>query len=210
MIRDDFKGGIDTLEPAFRFLRTATNQRRWLVISGFEETSLSPSNRMLRIARNIRETTDCVLFVGDHASVGYERAIREGMPADCVFQAFGVREAAEILRRELRRHDLILLKGLGGHHLARIYFALEEERLGSVKCWRSTCEKKIICEISARKVAVVDCRRGEGTSERAAVHEPLSPKSVRNHSGVVETPVSCLASHTVNSNRLTTPRCGVY
>jgi UDP-N-acetylmuramyl pentapeptide synthase len=147
MIRDDFKGGIDTMEPAFRFLRTATNQRRWLVISGFEETSLSPSNRMLRIARNIRENTDCVLFVGDHASVGYERAIREGMPADCVFQAFGVREAAEILRRELRSHDLILLKGLGGHHLARIYFALEEERLGSVKCWRSTCEKKIICDI---------------------------------------------------------------
>jgi len=58
--------------------------------------------------------------------------------------AFGtVREAAMYLSSELRRHDLLLLKGSNkADHLARIALNMSTE-LG---CWRQRCGRKEFCD----------------------------------------------------------------
>ena len=46
-------------------------------------------------------------------------------------------------RRELRAGDLVLLKGRGTDHLARLFFA----QFGPLACWKHPCHFQIICDI---------------------------------------------------------------
>lgn len=147
LLRDEVKGGADTVEPAFHVLREARGVRRWLVTSGFEETSKKPQARMKIVARSARGMADVVVFVGDHAGTGYRRAISEGFSPDCVFLATDLRKATEIVRTHTRAHDLVLLKGKHRDHLSRLYFAQVEEQFGSMNCWRTDCDRMIICDL---------------------------------------------------------------
>lgn len=147
LLRDEFKGGVDSMKPAFRVLREARGVRRWLVTSGFDETSLGPSARIKAVARDSPGLADVVLFIGDHAATGYRRAVAEGFPPDRLFQAVNLRRATEIVRSHSRPGDLILLKGRSGDHLSRLYFALSEEQFGPMTCEHSACRRRIICDL---------------------------------------------------------------
>lgn len=146
VIRDDYKGGVDTLRPGLDVLRAAPPGRRWLVNAGVDESRRSDGDRMKLAAREAPGAVDFAVFIGDHADDACQRAIRDGIPEDHVFGALNAQQAADIVRRETRRGDLILLKGSGHSHLARIYFAQEEGRFGRVTCWRNDCRKRMLCD----------------------------------------------------------------
>jgi UDP-N-acetylmuramoyl-tripeptide--D-alanyl-D-alanine ligase len=146
ILRDDFKGGVDTLKPALEVLRTARAGRRWIVTSGFEESARGETDRMKQLARQLPGVADYVLFVGEKAGVGCTRAIKEGFSQDRVFHAVSQQRAVEVLRARLEPGDLVLLKGPGNDHLTRIYYALMEHKYGPVACWVPTCTKQGICD----------------------------------------------------------------
>jgi UDP-N-acetylmuramoyl-tripeptide--D-alanyl-D-alanine ligase len=146
MIRDDFKAGIDSFAPALKALGQGPPGKRWAVVSGANEVSWGPKDRMMRLAREIVSVADAVVFVGDHADAGCRRAVAEGMPSNRVFQAGSAREAAAILRRESGPGDLILVKGTPFLHLARVYYEMEAERLGRVACGLRLCKRRILCD----------------------------------------------------------------
>jgi UDP-N-acetylmuramoyl-tripeptide--D-alanyl-D-alanine ligase len=146
MIRDDFKGGVDTVAPVIRSLAKAKADRRWLVFSGFDETARGESEQLKRVARDAKDAADYLLFVGEHTSEGHARALREGFAPDRVFQATTVRQAGELLRKHSRPGDLILLKGRTMHHISRVYWVHEEERYGRVQCDRFPCHRNLLCD----------------------------------------------------------------
>jgi UDP-N-acetylmuramyl pentapeptide synthase len=88
------------------------------------------------------QVADQVVVVGDRAShAGPAVAANAGRA-----RAFrSVREAAEMLKAELRPDDVVLLKGSSRtDHLARIALNLDRER--RVECWRHRCGRNVFCD----------------------------------------------------------------
>lgn len=78
-----------------------------------------------------------MVFLGDSADFGRRRAVDAGLQAAAAHAGRDLPEAAEILRRELREGDLVLLTGRTTDHMARLLFA----QVGDVACQRARCPK---------------------------------------------------------------------
>jgi len=142
VVRDDYNGSIDSLQPAFEFLRTARAERRILVLTDCTDFRKNPRQRQSHFARLANQVAEVAVFVGERCEYAASRAVREGMDRSCVYTCFTVEQAAELLRRQLRPGDLVLLRGRIQDHLARIYFRL----LGEVDCRRTVCRKRCLCD----------------------------------------------------------------
>jgi UDP-N-acetylmuramyl pentapeptide synthase len=140
-VRDDRKASLPSVEPALEFLRAARAARRIAVIGTLSDYPGQMEKRYVRVARAALEAADLVLFVGRNAH-GAMRAARG--PGGERLRAFStLREVHDVLGRELRPGDLVLLKGSqGADHLQRL--ALEHVR--RVGCWRTACGRRMACE----------------------------------------------------------------
>jgi hypothetical protein len=61
-----------------------------------------------------------------------------------------IEEAAQYLRGELRDGDLVLLRGRHSDHLSRLYLA----QVTDVRCWRTWCAKRGLCDDCAELTRV--------------------------------------------------------
>jgi UDP-N-acetylmuramoyl-tripeptide--D-alanyl-D-alanine ligase len=149
VLRDDYNGSIDTLEPALAVLREASAGRRILVISDFSDVEWNRVHRLRHLGREAARAADVAVFIGENAAYGRRRAIEAGLPAPAVHAFAGLQEAALFLRSALRPGDLVLLKGRTLDHATRLLFA----QLGEVACWKLRCPKQTLCDDCGELVA---------------------------------------------------------
>ena len=141
-ILDDRKASFATLAPAFATLREADTAGRRLVVVGQVSDARRDSRRLYRdVAREAREVADLVVLVGQWAHHGLRARASEDDRS--ILACPSVREAAELLRGELREGDLVLTKGSHDFdHLTRV--ALQFVR--PVGCWTDACRRRTDCQ----------------------------------------------------------------
>jgi UDP-N-acetylmuramoyl-tripeptide--D-alanyl-D-alanine ligase len=150
IIRDELDGSIGALAKAFDVFASAAAERRILVLSGVTDTSRGPRDRYRTIGRSIAGAFDIAVFIGNAANHGVRGAVAAGMKPENVHGFVSLWDAREFLAKELRRGDLVLLRGRLVDHLSRLSFALT----GPIACHRAHCEKRIICDLCPELGAV--------------------------------------------------------
>ena len=154
VIRDDYNGTVDTLDPALRILTEAAVTRRVLLVSDVADFGKKRIHRLRHLGRAAARSADLALFVGQYAAYGRRRAVEAGMPPDHARDFRTLEEAARFLRTELGPGDLLLLKGRTTDHVARVYHAL----VGTIECWKVACGRYTLCdrcwELGARAESV--------------------------------------------------------
>jgi UDP-N-acetylmuramyl pentapeptide synthase len=140
-IRDDWKAPQWSLNEPLEFLRDAKADRKIAVVGTISDSSGDSKNKYEKICKQIRKVVDIVVFVGPHA----HRALRARKDeSDTAIQGFtSICDAANYLQSELRRGDLVLLKGSHkADHLVRLII----NRTHPIQCWKSKCNVKEFCD----------------------------------------------------------------
>ena len=139
-IRDDYKAPLWSLNLPLDFLREATASRKIIVVGNLTHFSGKDSQVYKRVAGEMKQFADIVVFVGQNA----HRALRARKDEqDQALQGFStLREAADYLRKTLKPGDLVLLKGSNKvDHLERLVL----DRQLAIRCWRERCGFEIFC-----------------------------------------------------------------
>ena len=168
VVRDEYDGSVDAQGKAFDVFASARAERRILVISGVTDTSRSPRHRYRAIGQRIVGTFDVAVFIGDMADHGVRGAVAAGMGPGSVYAFVSLWEAREFLAAELRRGDLVLLRGRVVDHLSRLVFALA----GPVACRRTDCERRIICDLCPELGAATPLEQEPAPLTRIGVPPP--------------------------------------
>ncbi|MCL6546728.1 MAG: hypothetical protein K6T61_16020 [Bryobacteraceae bacterium] len=142
VLRDEFNASIDSFRAAVEVLREARAGRRILIISDCSDWNKMPRERMRYYARTAKRCADAVVFLGKRAEYGVSYALREGMPEGAARGFMRWEQAAVFLRGELRKGDLVLLRGLNCEHLSRLYFSL----MGTIECHLERCQIHRPCD----------------------------------------------------------------
>ena len=142
IMRDEENGAPDTIKAMFEVLRNADADRRGLVFGDQSDSTDKPRKRLRAIGTLAAEICDFAVFVGEHARHGVAAATAAGMDLSRCAGFYDLRDAAQWLKRELRRGDLVFLKGRGSDHLSRILFA----QFGSIGCWKVNCGMRGLCD----------------------------------------------------------------
>ncbi len=137
MLRDEYKATPETVIEALRLLNEIPAQRRLVVIGDLDNLPSVPIEpHYERLGAAIAAVADFVLVVGT-ALPKFLPGLRAGGLTDSqILEADDVQHAIELLAREVRAGDVILLKGQENDRLSRIALALAGAK---VKCSRSTC-----------------------------------------------------------------------
>lgn len=137
---DDQKGTPATALAAFDAVAELPGGRHVAVLGNIPRTTPEPVEPIYRqLGRRAGEVFDRIVFI--HLADGpYETyrqaAIEGGLAAEHIARATSVKEAAEILRMELRAEDTLLLKGHFTDHLSRIALHLQGV---DVRCRLQSC-----------------------------------------------------------------------
>ncbi len=137
-IRDDWKAPVWTLNACFEFMQAARAKRKILVIGTLADYPGSATKEYARVARQVVDLADHVIFVGQWAAA----ALRVQAPGQrATLRAFSrVRDASDYVNSILLPGDLVLLKGTTKQdHLLRIILA----RSAPFLCWKDDCKINI-------------------------------------------------------------------
>jgi UDP-N-acetylmuramyl pentapeptide synthase len=140
-IRDDCKAPHWSLNAPLKFLREARADRKVVVVGLISDVSKDNTKKYKIFCRQIREFADIVVFIGPHA----HRALRARQnESDKAIQGFSsISHAATYLQTELRRGDLVLLKGsYKADHLVRLIL----NRVRPIQCWKDQCDVEVFCD----------------------------------------------------------------
>jgi UDP-N-acetylmuramoyl-tripeptide--D-alanyl-D-alanine ligase len=154
-IRDDFKATNDSMPEVTGFIRRAQARRKIVVLGRISDHPGRSRKAYTAAVDELAEHVDILILVGERHEDLWGREQRalpnylaefRSASADVRLFEF-VREASDYLRRELRRGDLVLLKGSGvSDHLERILLQLQTE----VLCWDARCGRTIACDSCER------------------------------------------------------------
>ncbi|MCW5983156.1 MAG: hypothetical protein KIT09_34015 [Bryobacteraceae bacterium] len=175
VLRDDFSASIDSVEEAFCVLESASATRRIAVVTDVSDTGMNRRQRLRRLAGRSARAAEVAVFIGRNAEFGKRQAIQAGMQAGNVHAFARLREAADFLRAELRSGDLMLLKGRSTEHVSRIFWA----QLGSIRCWKEYCPKRMLCDICWELDVTPEQRR----LASAIVAPEIEPGQIRDSLG---------------------------
>jgi UDP-N-acetylmuramoyl-tripeptide--D-alanyl-D-alanine ligase len=144
ILRDDFNGSLDTFIAAFETLKNAQASRKILVITTVGDSPESWDRRLTRIAVQASTVVDLLILVGEKKDTkrAGKAAVVGGLPPERLHQFEHLRDVSTFLKDTLRFGDLLLLRGLMGDHVARVYHA----QLREVACWKDNCGKKTLCD----------------------------------------------------------------
>lgn len=143
VIRDEYNGSPDPLLAAVKFFKECEATRRVLVISDISDSKQKSKIRFREFGKIAAQTADLAIFIGEHGYRGAKAAYAFGMRPDCALSFTELYKATQYLKSELRNGDVVLLRGRTTDHLSRVYFG----QLGTIGCWKSKCEKTIVCDL---------------------------------------------------------------
>lgn len=141
-LRDDFNPSLATLDVALSVLAEARAERRVLLVADVDDSGMSTDDRMGYLGRRASETVDYAVFVGDHAERAARAATAAGMAPGTVHAFVELRDASLFLRDQLRRGDVVLLRGADLSNVTRLYY----HQMGEIGCWIHDCAKTILCD----------------------------------------------------------------
>jgi UDP-N-acetylmuramoyl-tripeptide--D-alanyl-D-alanine ligase len=142
MVRDEENGAPDTFAAMVDVMREARASRLVLVMSDLSDSKANPRKRQRGFGALAAELTQLAVFVGDHSHHAVRAATLAGMnPAHC-HAVPSLQSASDLLKRELRRGDLVFLKGRSTDHLSRVLFA----QFGAIGCWTRSCRIHRLCD----------------------------------------------------------------
>jgi UDP-N-acetylmuramyl pentapeptide synthase len=150
-IRDDFKATFDSMPEVVSFLNKAHALRKVAVLGRISDYSGRSRPVFTEFATRLSEVVDILILVGERHEDLWGRKHRDSelflaefdlSRADVhLFET--VYEASCFLREELRKDDLVFLKGSGvSDHLERVLLQFQT----NVKCWKSGCGRVIACD----------------------------------------------------------------
>jgi len=143
IIRDDMHASTTAFDAMFQELIGASATRKGLVIGDHTDSKKSPKQRFRRLGKKAADHCDFVVFVGDHSHHGHNAAVSAGMDPGLCPAIFGIEQAADWLKSQLRDGDLVFIKGRLTDHLTRIAFS----QFGEIGCWKSTCHYQHSCDV---------------------------------------------------------------
>jgi UDP-N-acetylmuramoyl-tripeptide--D-alanyl-D-alanine ligase len=133
-LRDDWKAPQWSLHAPFRFMKDAQANRKIIVLGSISDSPKSPSQRYAQAARDALQNADLVLLVGTAAAGGDK--LRDEKTSGLIKAFVNLQDAADFLKRELQRGDLVLLKGTNKQdHLVRLVM----DGYRPVQCWTNDC-----------------------------------------------------------------------
>lgn len=144
-IVDDRKALPETIAVALRSLADLPARRRWVVmgdIGGIPRDAVAESSYRSCGADLGHACDRLVLVTADARKRGLltDAATQAGLPAESITAVEGnLSEVVELLRRELRPGDAVLMKGRFHERLVRVALALEGQ---DVRCWVPRCEPR--------------------------------------------------------------------
>ena len=131
LIRDDFKGTLETIEAALEVLQEAPG-RRIAILGEIEDPPGSQGPLFRTVGRRLAASADLAMmiggkrsfksYVGGAADAGMPRAALRHLQRSC-------RNAAAAVLSELRPGDVVLVKGRGTQRLERISLALQGRKV---------------------------------------------------------------------------------
>lgn len=142
-LRDEWNGSVDSLKVALDVIEAAVAERKILVFTDVSDSRQKIRLRQRDMGIKASKIVDVAYFIGDSNGYAVKAAIEAGMDPGRVFGFYDIESAGKHLLAELRQGDLVLLRGRHADHLSRLYLMTLDE----VSCWRTTCERKIHCDV---------------------------------------------------------------
>jgi UDP-N-acetylmuramoyl-tripeptide--D-alanyl-D-alanine ligase len=123
VVRDDFKSTLESFDAALDVLAEIPAERRIVVLGDIDEAPGTQGPIYGRLGERFATIADRAIIVGrrDRYAAG---ARRQGFRSEDVVEVRDVLEAAEIVRNDVRRGDVILVKGRSTQRLDRVALAL--------------------------------------------------------------------------------------
>jgi UDP-N-acetylmuramoyl-tripeptide--D-alanyl-D-alanine ligase len=141
-LRDEYNESLTTLEPALGVLADADATRRVVLLGDVYDAPAKARLRFAELGRRAAAAADLAVFIGPKMKYAVRTAVEAGMPSEAVHAFAELPEAAAFLQSELRRGDLVLLRGSSRRHFERLYFA----QLGEVGCQKKRCSLSLPCD----------------------------------------------------------------
>lgn len=143
-VLDTRKAPAWTLPYSLAFIGRARAPRKTIVFGTLSDRPGGwTSARYRKLAHEALQVADRVVFVGPNAT--YVDKIRDGEIADRLFSFLTPYQASELIARDARADELILVKGSISDHLERIMLSA----IDHVVCWKQPCARQMDC---------LDCR----------------------------------------------------
>jgi UDP-N-acetylmuramyl pentapeptide synthase len=125
VLRDDYKSTLEAMDAALDALAQVEAPRRIVVFGDVAEAPGSAGPMYRRLGSRIAGIASLAIFVGGSARRYATGARRAGMDGSRIVRVSrGLREAVDTLRSELRKGDVVLIKGRREQRLERITLSL--------------------------------------------------------------------------------------
>jgi len=145
ILRDDFKSPLETIHAALDLFSEIPAKRRRVVLGEVSEPPGSQGPIYRDIGERIASIASHVMFIGGNFQRYAAGVRRGGLPSSSIIDAGrSVLKAAELLRKDLRPGDVVLIKGRDTQRLGRITLALTGRK---VRCDIDFCDTRAVdCE----------------------------------------------------------------
>lgn len=142
LLRDDFKGGEETIDAALDVMKSLPVQRRIIVMGDIEEPAKPQRPIYRRQSDLIGQVAMRAIFVtaSENVSVRKSAARQGGLSADGISNVRSIRDAVEQLS-DLQAGDVVLIKGRHTQRLERIVLALMGR---DVRCELTYCNARLM------------------------------------------------------------------
>lgn len=137
LLRDDFKSALETIDAALDVLAEIPAERRIVVLGDVEEPPGRQGPIYARLGTRLASVANRVVFVDAEGRRYSTGARRGGLPSTGLIDAKGVHEAVEAIGSDLRRGDVVLIKGRSTQRLDRIALALAGR---PIRCELRSCD----------------------------------------------------------------------
>jgi UDP-N-acetylmuramyl pentapeptide synthase len=126
------KAPWDSMPEIVEFMKKARARRKIAVIGTISDYPGSASSKYRKVARELADHVDRVIFVDRYAPSYFKKLLKEN---DKIRVFKTLKEANGFLETDLQKGDLVLIKASSLHHFERIIVSRET----SVSCWVNRC-----------------------------------------------------------------------
>jgi UDP-N-acetylmuramyl pentapeptide synthase len=145
ILRDEFKSSLETIEAALDVFKEIPAQRRIAVLGQVSEPPGSQGPIYRQIGETIAKIASYAIFIGGNYQRYAAGAARGGLPRDALINSGrSFHGAVDLLRMDLKRGDVVLIKGRDNQKLERVTLSLMGRK---VSCDISFCDLKLRCEL---------------------------------------------------------------
>ena len=146
ILRDDFKGSLETIHAALDVFGEVPAERRIVVLGQVSEPPGTQGDLYRELGERVAGVASRAIFLCEKRdSAATAGAVKGGMPRSAITRAgTDIYKAIDALRAELGPGDAVLIKGRDTQRLSRITFALQGRK---VACGVGSCRlRSVSCE----------------------------------------------------------------